>query len=138
MPRNGAADHWAWTVDLAQHKGQPQLSTQRLTLQALAQFAAEDWIAYPAISTLSDLTNLSKRALQEALKALVANGQLERADRPRDTTCYLLKGARGAPYNIVTTLGARGAPLKPSGFTRGWQARGEHEERKRKRPRASP
>ena len=108
-----------WPMDLS--------ATDKMVLLALADSANDDGVAWPSIAgrkPLTAKTSLSERAIQKAIKALVAAGHLSRDERigrgvvyhvhPR-TTCT---PAQAAPANDVrgergAGTPARGAP-KPS------------------------
>lgn len=87
----------------------------RLVMFALASYANDENESYPAVSTLAEQAKLSKRATQQALRKLEADGEIETIG-PHSvygTTVYrllVIGGADIAPRAVSDTNGAIPAP----------------------------
>ena len=85
----------------------------------LATHASRNWLAWPSVETIMSLSGLERRAVQEALRALVERGLIaveetgggRRADGTGITTVYrLFTDGKGAPTDAVK--GAPGSAVK--------------------------
>lgn len=83
-------------------------NAQRLVMVVLALYANEEHVSYPAVGTVADLTRLSERSVQYALRALVDDGELVELPEPSeyDTKRYRLpvgeaRLSHSAPEYIV-------------------------------------
>lgn len=74
----------AWKVKLSK-------ATEKIVLLCLADFANKTTgLAWPSVQTIADRTELSGRAVQKAVKALVLAGHLSRIDRPGRSAQYIV------------------------------------------------
>lgn len=109
-----AATNWAWATETD--------PTAKLVLLALADHAGgATALAWPSVARLVEMTGLSERAVQQALRRLEAGGKVARATRPGGarTNAYELRleGRDGttrtpageAPAQVVRDRGERAA-----------------------------
>lgn len=83
--------------------------TARAVLVKLADNANDDGDAFPSVARISKETELSERAVQNALRCLEEIGLVVSTPRPKRTTLYLVqvgsvprvKGADAAPVGVV-------------------------------------
>lgn len=116
---------WAWEVD-------GLTSSTKLVLLSLAQHANEDGQnSFPSVATIAGECRMSERTVQNALKALEAEGYVSVVRRLRQTSLFSLrmdlhvvarrdkgarsKGAADSPYpaNAAPSKGANAAPSTP-------------------------
>lgn len=88
--------------------------SDRLVLLALADYANEEGEAWPSVKSLCRWANISERAVQESLRALMDAGevQVEIGAGPRGCNLYHVTPG-GADFAGVQTL--RGADFAPGG-----------------------
>lgn len=89
--------------------------SELLCLLAIADFADDNGVAYPSVTTLSEKIRMSKRNTNYILKKLETSGELEIDRNKGRNGCNLfrvktLQGAISAPLQPVSQGGATGFP----------------------------